>query len=50
MKFQEFDDYIFVPNSPDFDIKSTLECGQVFRYKVRDFGYTVYSLEHKADI
>lgn len=50
MDFQEFDDYIFVPNSPDFDIKSTLECGQVFRYKVRDFGYTVYSLEHKADI
>ena len=50
MEFQEFDDYIFVPNSCDFDIKSTLECGQVFRYKVRDFGYTVYSLEHKADI
>ena len=50
MEFQEFDDYIFVPNSCDFDIKNTLECGQVFRYKVRDFGYTVYSLEHKADI
>lgn len=50
MEFQEFDDYIFVPKSCDFDIKSTLECGQVFRYKVRDFGYTVYSLEHKADI
>ena len=50
MEFQEFDDYIFVPKSCDFDIKSTLECGQVFRYKVRDFGYTIYSLEHKADI
>ena len=50
MEFQEFDDYIFVPKSCDFDIESTLECGQVFRYKVRDFGYTVYSLEHKADI
>lgn len=50
MECIEFDDYILVNNSDDFDIKQTLECGQVFRFKVRDFGYTVYSLSHKADI
>lgn len=50
LKYTEFDDYIYVPQTDDFDIKSTLECGQMFRYKVRDFGYTVYSLNHKADI
>lgn len=50
MEYKEFDDYIWVESNPDFDIKQTLECGQVFRYKVRDFGYTVYSLDQKADI
>lgn len=50
MEYKEFDDYILVEISPDFDVKQTLECGQVFRYKVRDFGYTVYSLDQKADI
>lgn len=50
MEIIEFDDYIEVKSSSDFDIKQTLECGQVFRYKVRDFGYTVYSLDQKADI
>ena len=50
MKFQEFDDFIEVNDLMDFDIKQTLECGQVFRFKYRDFGYTVYSLNHKADI
>ena len=50
MKYIEFDDYIEVFKSDDFDIKQTLECGQVFRYKVQEFGYTVYSLKHKADI
>ena len=50
MKFIEYDDYIEIVDAESFDVKQTLECGQVFRYKVRDFGYTVYSLEHKADI
>ncbi|MBQ7351902.1 MAG: DNA glycosylase [Clostridia bacterium] len=50
MKYEEFDDYILVTDCSDFDIKQTLECGQVFRYKVRDFGYTIYSLDQKADI
>jgi len=50
MKYIEFDDYIEVTELDDFDIKQTLECGQVFRFKVQDFGYTVYSLNHKADI
>ncbi len=50
MKYTEYDDYIEVKSDGDFDVKQTLECGQVFRYKVRDFGYTVYSLSHKADI
>ena len=50
MEIVEFEDYIEVKRSPDFDIKQTLECGQVFRYKVQDFGYTVYSLDQKADI
>lgn len=50
MKFIEYDDYIEIVDAESFDVKQTLECGQIFRYKVRDFGYTVYSLEHKADI
>lgn len=50
MIFKEFDDFIEVKELGDFDIKQTLECGQVFRFKYRDFGYTVYSLDHKADI
>ena len=50
MEIKEFDDYIEIINPKDFDVKQTLECGQVFRYKVRDFGYTIYSLDHKADI
>lgn len=50
MEYKVFDDYIWVAYTEDFDIKQTLECGQVFRYKVRDFGYTVYSLDQKADI
>ena len=50
MEYKVFDDYIWVAYTEDFDIKQTLECGQVFRYKVRDFGYTVYRLDQKADI
>ena len=50
MKITEFEDYILVEGTEDFDVKQTLECGQVFRYKVRDFGYTVYSADQKADI
>lgn len=41
---------IFIPNTPDFDVKQTLECGQVFRFKPTLFGYEVYSLNHKAQI
>jgi len=50
MKYEILNDGIFIPKSPDFDIKHILECGQVFRFKPTDFGYTVYSLEHKADV
>lgn len=50
MIYEEFEDYIEIKDTSDFDVKQTLECGQVFRYKVQDFGYTVYSLNHKADI
>lgn len=50
MKYKEYEDYIDIIDTTDFDIKETLECGQVFRYKVRDFGYTVYALDQKADI
>ena len=50
MKLIEYDDYIEILDADSFDVKQTLECGQVFRYKVRDFGYTVYSLDQKADI
>ena len=50
VKYIEYDDYIEIVDSPNFDVKQTLECGQVFRFKVRDFGYTVYSLNQKADI
>ena len=50
MKITEFDDYLLVEGLEDFNVKHTVECGQLFRYKVRDFGYTVYSLDQKADI
>ena len=50
MEFKEFDDYLLIEDTSEFDIKHTLECGQVFRYKVRDFGYTIYSSDQKADI
>ncbi len=50
MKYREFDEGIEIYDTTDFDVKQTLECGQVFRYKVRDFGYTVYTLNQKADI
>ncbi len=50
MEIEEFDDYILIRDMSDFDIRQTLECGQVFRYKVVDFGYIVYSLSHKAEI
>ena len=50
MKYEILSDGLFIPSSPDFDIKHTLECGQVFRFKPTLFGYTLYSMEHKADI
>lgn len=50
MKITEFDEYLLVEGLEDFDVKHTLECGQVFRYKVRDFGYTVYTSNQKADV
>lgn len=50
MDYEIFDDYILIKNDADFNIKHVLECGQVFRFKVQDFGYTVYSLGQKADI
>lgn len=50
LNFTINDNVIFVPKSIDFDASQTLECGQVFRYKVTDFGYEVYSLNHKASI
>ena len=50
MEIKEYDDYFEVLDIDSFDVKETLECGQVFRYKVQDFGYTVYSSNHKADI
>lgn len=50
MKYEILDDGIFIPSSPDFDIKHILECGQVFRFKTQDFGYTIYTLGHKADV
>lgn len=43
------DDCIEIQND-GFDIKQILECGQVFRFEKRVFGYTVYSLSQKADI
>ena len=50
IKYKEYDDYIEVLNTSNFNVKETLECGQVFRFKTTDFGYRVYSFNHKADI
>jgi len=50
MNYEILHDGLFIPNSPDFDIKHTLECGQVFRFKPMDFGYRLYTMGHKADV
>ena len=50
IKYQITNDYIEIFDSNEFNVKHILECGQVFRYKVTDFGYTVYSGDQKADI
>ena len=50
MKYEVKNNEIIIPKCTDFDIKQTLECGQVFRFKQTDFGYEVYSLNHKASI
>lgn len=50
MIIEECVDCILIKDIEDFDVKQTLECGQVFRFKNRDFGYTIYSLDQKADI
>ena len=50
VNYKIFDDYIQVDECEEFNIKHILECGQVFRYKVQPFGYTVYSRDQKADI
>lgn len=39
-----------IPSSPYFDIASTLECGQVFRFKPIEDGYRVHALDHVADV
>ena len=50
MKYEVKNNEIIIPKCADFDIKQRLECGQVFRFKQTDFGYEVYSLNHKASI
>lgn len=41
-------DKIVLINTENFDIKSILECGQVFRYAARGGGYAVYSKDKCA--
>ena len=51
MKYEILIDGIFIPKSPDFDIKHILECGQVFRYgKDKNNNYYVLSKSFKATI
>lgn len=50
MKYQIFDDRIEIENSDDFNIMQTLSCGQVFRFKVEDFGFKLYFKGEKATI
>ncbi len=50
MKYEVYDDYIWVEGTDDFDVKQTLECGQVFRFKYVENHYEVYSLSHKASL
>ena len=44
------DDKILIKNEEDFVPMHILECGQIFRYKKTDNGYTVFSKNHKAVI
>lgn len=40
----------FTYGSEYFNVKDTLECGQIFRFKALDGGYAVYSLDKYAEL
>lgn len=50
LQFTVKDNKIIIPKSPEFEPEHIIECGQVFRYEKTDFGYIVYSLNHKATL
>ncbi len=50
MEYALIGNRIIISDFTEFNIKHILECGQVFRFKKLDYGYVVYSLNHKANI
>ena len=50
MKVTKLQDRIIVSNPTDFNIRQTLECGQIFRYTIKDDTAEVYSLDKHAHI
>ena len=50
VKYREIDGGIEILNTDDFDPKSILDCGQVFRYKPTYFGYILYAGVQKVEI
>ena len=46
----EKENYIEIIDLNDFDIAHILECGQIFRYKKTDFGYTIYAKDQQIEV
>lgn len=49
MKYKKYLNRIEIDGLEDFDIKQTLECGQIFRYKIKENKGFVLSKDKKAD-
>lgn len=50
MNYKKIDGGIEINNEPDFNIKHILECGQIFRYKMVDYGYKVWAGAHEVEV
>jgi len=50
MKYELMQDKIIVYNPTDFNVKQTLDCGQIFRYKINGNTAVVYSKDKRAII
>ncbi|MBQ8615779.1 MAG: DNA-3-methyladenine glycosylase 2 [Clostridia bacterium] len=50
MKYEKKENEIIIYDLNDFNIKQILECGQIFRYQIKDDFAVVYSKDKKAEV